>query len=198
MKKLFCTAVCFLLVFCMLTVSVSAAAGVSVKNENPLLQKGEKVSLTVSLNAERHVQAFQYRLEYDADVLDFVSVSGGMYNLLEKGKIMYINVGSSSTDTVTFVFKTKKAGETTVRITDVAAADSEEYSFPSCDFTFNIDIPTRGDCDGNGAINTSDLAELKLYLAGADGSVSDNADYNKDSVINTSDLASLKQYLAEG
>ncbi len=54
----------------------------------------------------------------------------------------------------------------------------------------------RGDVDGDGNINTSDLAALKLYLAGASETVSEGADVDKSGVINTGDLASLKLHLA--
>lgn len=52
-----------------------------------------------------------------------------------------------------------------------------------------------GDCNNDGKINTSDLASLKLFLAGAT-IVGDGADFNKDGKIDTSDLASLKLCLA--
>lgn len=58
---------------------------------------------------------------------------------------------------------------------------------------------TRGDINADGEINTSDLAELKLYLAGA---ITLNviqlqaADISGDSLVDTTDLATLKLYLA--
>jgi hypothetical protein len=54
---------------------------------------------------------------------------------------------------------------------------------------------TPYDCNDDGEINTTDLAVLKLYLAGL-GDVGDGADCNEDGEINTTDLAALKLYLA--
>ena len=52
-----------------------------------------------------------------------------------------------------------------------------------------------GDCNGDGEINTTDLAALKLKLAGS-GEVGPGADCNADGEINTTDLAALKLNLA--
>ena len=49
----------------------------------------------------------------------------------------------------------------------------------------------KGDCNGDGEINTVDLANLKLYLAGL-GEIGNNADMNGDGKVDTVDLAQLK------
>ncbi len=54
----------------------------------------------------------------------------------------------------------------------------------------------RGDVDGNGKVNASDLAYLKLFLAGNGTNLGDAADYNGDGAINATDLAFLKLHLA--
>jgi hypothetical protein len=53
----------------------------------------------------------------------------------------------------------------------------------------------KGDCNGDGEINTVDLANLKLYLAGL-GEIGNNADINGDGNVDTVDLAQLKLTLA--
>ena len=53
----------------------------------------------------------------------------------------------------------------------------------------------KGDCNGDGEINTVDLANLKLYLAGL-GEIGNNADMNGDGNVDTVDLAQLKLSLA--
>ena len=56
-----------------------------------------------------------------------------------------------------------------------------------------------GDLDGDGDVNTTDLATMKLFLAGL-SELSDTGlvagDFNKDGAVNTTDLASLKLLLA--
>lgn len=54
----------------------------------------------------------------------------------------------------------------------------------------------RGDVDGNGTVNASDLAYLKLFLAGNEINLGDAADYNGDGEVNATDLAFLKLHLA--
>ena len=53
-----------------------------------------------------------------------------------------------------------------------------------------------GDVNGDGVVDTVDLAELKLKLAGLKDEVKGNADCNDDGNVDTSDLAGLKLMLA--
>ena len=56
-----------------------------------------------------------------------------------------------------------------------------------------------GDTSGDQKVDTTDLAQLKLHLAGASALTGDAliaADINGDGDINTTDLAILKLYLA--
>lgn len=197
MKKILCI---FLLIFVLLTAipfNANAVSGVSAQKLNTFLQVGESVSIKVTFNAGKQVQAFEYTLEYDADMLTFVSASGGVYNNYQSGKVKYVNTGNGTTDTVTFVFRTKTAGQTSLYITDATAADGEEHYFPSVSCNFTVDAATRGDANGDGKINTTDLAALKIHLVDSSYEVTGFADYNGDSFINTTDLALLKIFLAE-
>lgn len=54
----------------------------------------------------------------------------------------------------------------------------------------------KGDISGDKTVNTSDLAILKLYLAGAGDEVGAAADLDDNGKVDTSDLAILKLYLA--
>ena len=54
----------------------------------------------------------------------------------------------------------------------------------------------QGDVNDDGAVDTSDLAALKLYLAGMGTLNEKNADLNADGKVDTVDLASLKLSLA--
>ncbi|MBR2042770.1 MAG: dockerin type I repeat-containing protein [Clostridia bacterium] len=73
-------------------------------------------------------------------------------------------------------------------------ANGEEVTeFPAGAYTYQSFI--YGDCDGNKEIDTTDLAMLKLKLAGI-GEVGPGADCNGDGELNTTDLAMLKLNLA--
>lgn len=56
-----------------------------------------------------------------------------------------------------------------------------------------------GDVTGDGVTDTTDLANLKLYLAGQDIAVNPiGSDLDNDGLVTTGDLATLKLYLASG
>ncbi len=75
---------------------------------------------------------------------------------------------------------------------DVCTDILDEEVIPS------LPIPEgAGDVDGDGKVSTTDLATIKLFLAGSySEKVYSGADFDKDGYINTSDLALLKLYLA--
>jgi hypothetical protein len=54
----------------------------------------------------------------------------------------------------------------------------------------------RGDCNGDGDINASDLTYLKLYFVGRDGYYKNAAmDCNRDNRIDIADMSYMKRYL---
>ena len=67
------------------------------------------------------------------------------------------------------------------------------YPTPLIDILTSV---TYGDVDGDGVVNTTDLAAMKLFLAGVGEADEKGADLNGDKVINTTDLAALKLLLA--
>lgn len=198
MKKLVCLIISALILIFAFSPCV-AAAGVSVTCGNEAVQKGETVQVKITFDAGKQVYAFQYLLNYDREKLELVGVSGGQSNEAQAGSVNYIAIGNGAKNTATFTFKTKKAGEAVINIVDVlAATTTEEIKFSSVSFSVKVDAPTRGDCNGDNNVDTTDLAFLKLYLAGEDAEINLLADYNQDSVIDTTDLALLKNYLSEG
>lgn len=57
-------------------------------------------------------------------------------------------------------------------------------------------VIVRGDADGDGDADTTDLAELKLYLADIKKEIGEGADADDNGSVNTTDLAELKLILA--
>lgn len=101
---------------------------------------------------------------------------------------------------------------TTAELYAKSEANAKEITFTSDNWHYKKSVPVPkaisdfikgetvfGDVNGDGACNTSDLAELKLLLAGAksknDANIV-NPDVNSDQNIDTTDLAVLKLYLA--
>ena len=101
---------------------------------------------------------------------------------------------------------------TTAELYAKSEENAKEITFTSDNWHYKKSVPVPkaisdfikgetvfGDVNGDGACNTSDLAELKLLLAGAksknDANIV-NPDVNSDQNIDTTDLAVLKLYLA--
>ena len=74
---------------------------------------------------------------------------------------------------------------------DYVEIRSEDYSGeePSDEYVI-------GDVNGDGNVDTTDLASLKLNLAGLSSEIGEGADLNGDGNIDTTDLAALKLKLA--
>ena len=73
--------------------------------------------------------------------------------------------------------------------------DGQIYNCDLCGTVFDCTDEILGDADGSGYVNTTDLAVLKLAMAGA-SNCSALADMDKSGVIDTTDLAALKLKLA--
>ncbi|MEE0945886.1 MAG: dockerin type I domain-containing protein [Acutalibacteraceae bacterium] len=74
--------------------------------------------------------------------------------------------------------------------------------FPSASFTLNAKMvesgeSIKGDSNGDGNVNTTDVALLKLYLAGRDVTVTMDADVSGDGKINSVDLVLLYIQVAQ-
>lgn len=186
-----------LIIFCM-PFGVSAQNGVSVTAHNNSLKAGDTVTFTVTFNAPSEMTAFSYTVNYDSEYLSFVSASASDYNSSLDGKIYYIAEADGVTKvTETFTFTCISVGESSVNITDICCADSKEYTYSDVSFAFSVERCTAGDVNNDGFVNASDLATLKLYLAGQNVEISKGySDLNADGYVNASDLAELKLALA--
>ncbi|MBR2043159.1 MAG: hypothetical protein IJ946_02340 [Clostridia bacterium] len=195
MKKLTAVILATLLLFC--GFNAYAENGVSLIANNAAPQNGDTVVFTVTFTCPSYMNAFSYTVSYDPAALDFVSTSAQVYNAQTEGVIYYALAGNSRITTETFTFCTKTVGETEIKVTDILSADSNEYSYPDTVYSLKVLRPTRGDVDDNGKVDTSDLAALKLYLAGIGADINNQyADMDSNEQVDTSDLAALKLYLA--
>lgn len=186
-----------LIMFCM-PFGVSAQNGVSVTANNNSLKAGDTVTFTVTFNAPSEMTAFSYTVCYDSEYLSFVSASASDYNSSLDGKIYYIAEADGVTKvTETFTFTCISVGESGIDIKDICCADSNEYTYSDVSFSFSVERQTIGDVNNDCFVNASDLATLKLYLAGQNVEISkEYSDLNGDGEVNASDLAELKLALA--
>ncbi len=79
---------------------------------------------------------------------------------------------------------------------DFAAQNGDRVFFNMKSGEIEIVDFIRGDVNGDGKVDTSDLAALKLYLAGAEETTNEGADIDQNGKIDTGDLAGLKLHLA--
>jgi len=77
----------------------------------------------------------------------------------------------------------------------IAYADGTVKQSDEIEFKVGNSSAVLGDVNGDGEVDTVDLAEIKLFLAGL-SEVQGNADLNDDKKIDTVDLANLKLQLA--
>lgn len=197
MKKLLSAALCILMMLCTAPVCQAVQADVELSLDRTDFYVGDTVTLTVSFNAQQNMNAYFYRLKYDSSKVSFVSTSAENYNT-QQGEIVYIYTGNTSFVSETFTFSLIGEGDADFTLADITYADNEEYYLDDESLYFNVRYIEAGDVDGNGTIQTADMATLKLYLAGVSGLdvIFVGADMDKNSVVNVTDLANLKLYLA--
>lgn len=197
MKKAASLLVAAVLMLC-LAVPAFATGGVTVFADKDQPQAGQNLTFTVTFTCPSYMNAFSYTLEYDATALTFVSASAESINSAENGKIYYVTSGNTRTVTETFTFRCAAAGNAAVTVTDILSADGDkEYEYPGVSYVVAVSRLTSGDVNDDGAVNASDLALLKLYLAGQGVQIhGEYSDINKNGSTDGTDLALLKLYLA--
>ncbi len=91
---------CILLVFSVFPFSASAVSGrtsIQCSSTNPTV--GDTITVTVNFSTDTYINAAEGLLLYSADVLEYIA--GSNTNLMEKGKVKFVTMGSGTT---TFAF----------------------------------------------------------------------------------------------
>ena len=102
------------------------AADVSFYVSSPTVTEGNNVSVTIKSSVA--VAGVKLVVSYDASILDFVSYSGSAPNVEKTGKITivdYVSSGGAAVYSETIVFKPKKVGSSTVKITECDASTKD-------------------------------------------------------------------------
>lgn len=153
------------------------------------------------------------RIKYDETSLIFKDVTAGditkdlTVGVPKAGEIaVLISLDSAEYTENGFVFAvnftlTQDADDGTVELFydpqhDFAAENGDRVFFNMKSAEIKIITAMPGDVNGEGSVDTTDLAALKLFLAGASDDVSAGADSDGNGSIDTGDLATLKLMLA--
>lgn len=133
-----------------------------------------------------------------ADITDGIPAAGEIAILVSLENAQYTENGLLFTLNFTI---TENAENGTLELSydpqnDFSAENGDRVFFNMESGEIEILEFVQGDCDGDGLVNTSDLAALKLYLAGATETIETGADIDKNGKIDTGDLAGLKLHLA--
>ena len=122
------------------------------------------------------------------------SLSGNVVTVASEDVLSLDGVIAKVTFTVT------AEGENKIALTATAKNGEDAINVSGSECVITASAPDVevivGDVNGDGNIDTTDLAELKLNLAGINDEIGEGADLNGDGEINTSDLAELKLVLA--
>lgn len=173
LKKISIITVCVALIACALSVSAFAAGSVSVKANNQSPSVGAEITVTVSYKADEAMLSLGGWLQYNSEVLEYVSVAGAVATSKGTGTYEFAtSVSNQATHDVTFTFKAKKIGQSTVKAYNCkyVPASFQEISVADNSTTINVADKTSTTLSGN--------ANLKsLYLS---NSIPLNPAFNKD------------------
>ena len=198
----------------------STAFTVTVKGNNPTLRltdatvaKGNTVTIDLAIENNPGFCALAIAIDYNSKYLTLVSVENKMPSMtMTQGKNIIWDNSSNYTGNGVIARLTFKAannapdGDYSVTVRSLSAANEEfeEVSIGNANAVITVANIIYGDSNGDGKINTVDLAMLRKYLANKDPatgestvSVGAGADVNGDGKINTVDLAMLRKYLAD-
>ena len=186
-----------------------------------VVEKGDTVSYTVSMENLKDVNAYQAEISYDENVLELVSAQSNLENTLfsnttdENGKAGIV-IGTSDTVTnegktnvATFTFKLKETapvGDTTVTLVKAQSAQkitNEDGSFDAVDVTPNMGEDTvvteiysyraASDINGDGKVT---LADFSIALSYYQSTTETRCDIDRDGVVDTKDYILIQSYLA--
>ena len=119
---------------------------------------GETVTVTVTVNGGEAMYATQFDINYNPDVLEFVS--GDSANGAGAGIVHIVGTpGGKSKDTYSIQFKTISAGESVIRVTNGQYATDSEKPFEGAQATMTVSDASKSD---NANLKSLSLSNGKL------------------------------------
>lgn len=153
--------------------------------------------------------ALNFRLDYDAALLEFVGIEDGVLSGWTVNTEKAVLVWDSDRDQteigtlikLRFLVKEDAAlGETSIGIAELQAGNFSEESvlFDLAPGTVILVPHTAGDANGDGEVSIHDLTRMRKYLTGTEPMIVEgNADVNADSTVDLLDLVRMRKYFAQ-
>ena len=174
---------------------------------------GKEMTVDIKLNNNPGLAGETFTITYDENVLEYVSVAKGDWDILIQGgpaengtvNVSFANaenlIGDKVVATVTFKVLAAAEGNATaitVEATDTSDAAGNEVPFEKAEGTLTISSVIKGDINGDRAVTIAD-AVLMLRLASGDEAITDPGtevtDVDGVPGFNTADVVYLLQYL---
>ena len=134
---------------------------------------------------------YYYGLNMDGKNITYLaSADDLLHNVVEGEYVLGVDIKHLSTDWEIIKNPTETEDGEKVKFCYYCADIVERQTIPA------LSSVVLGDANSDRDINTTDLAVLKLYLAGINKEIGIGADMDRDGAINTKDLATLKLKLA--
>ena len=171
---------------------------------------GQEFTMELSMEKNPGLMYLSFRLDYDADSLEFLGAEEGVFTgwtvNKEKSTLLWDADGDRAENGVLLrlCFRAKeeaRTGETAIALADLFATNYAEelLGIGSVPGTVAILPHTPGDVNGDGEVDGRDLVRLRKYLTGDTGeeAIEANANVNGDDLVDILDLIRLRKYLAQ-
>lgn len=182
---------------------------------NVTAKAGDTFTVDVSIKNNSGIIGLRAHLEYDADVLELVSIVAGekfadtSFGPLTQNPMSILWDGSLDSNcttngvVATLTFKVKEdaePGETALTVTydpdDIYDSNWDNVEFAVENGTVTIIEYISGDVNGDGKVNNKDFGILRQFLNNWDVEIDElAADVNRDGKVNNKDMGILRQYL---
>ncbi len=168
------------------------------------VEKNGDVTVDIILESNPGVTDIAVTFALPADVSIKAVANGNMGTASLNGNVVTIaadSVFSADGCVAKVTFTATELGEKTVVLTATAKNGEDDIAINGSDCIIVVSeaavSAVPGDVNGDGELNTTDLAVIKLFLADGERTESVvNPDVNGDGLENTSDLAQLKLLLS--
>lgn len=223
MKKVFAVILCVVMLFSVMSLGVSAytinkddaqiGAGdifgtTAVYFDDATVKAGETVSVELMLESNPGLTELNVDFDLPEGITIDLVVAGDLGTVTSSDTSVTLASDEVITNegcvaVITFKADASASGEKKITLTATAKNEEDivKVNGSSCiiNVTASAVIEVKGDVNGDGKMDTTDLAVLKIFLATEEKTEAVvNPDVNGDEFANTTDLAALKLMLAEG